>query len=194
MNLRKAPLNTQGIGTEGKSVFQIEKELLRRFGYNRQYMGTVEDGMHLIKYLDQVTTAPYNAPHSRYGSRELLSLYTRHLYCVPRDTKPQLLTNYEHEDRRPRWIARARAMINDAIHSTSGLFTLTQSAVVVITMMHGSTGNIHRSVRTSVVTSSGTWFTSSLCSYVYQVGTPLEIAYRGFRIIGQDATLPCPIL
>lgn len=164
-------------------------------------MGTVEDGMHLIKYLDQVTTAPYNAPHGLYGSRELLSLYTRHLYYVPRDTKPQLLTNYEHEDRRPRWIARARAMINDAIHSTSGLFTLNQStihvwsgAVAVITMMHGSTGNIHRAVRTSVITSDGKWFTSSLCAYLYQVTTPLEIAYKGFRIIGQDATIPCPIL
>lgn len=194
-------MNTQGIGTEGKSVFQIEKELLRRFGYNRNYMGTVEDGFHLIKYLDQVTTAPYNAPHSRYGSRELLRLYTRHLYCVPRDTKPQLLTNYEHEDRRDKWIGRARAMINDAIHSTSGLFTLNQStihvwsgAVAVITMMHGSTGSIHRSVRTSVVTSDGKWFTSSLCSYIYQTGTPLEIDYTGFRIIGQDASRPCPIL
>ena len=194
-------MNTLDIGTEGKSVLQLERELLRRFGVGREYCGTIEDGYSLIRYLDQVTTAPYNASNCVYGCRELLSLYTKHLYVKAPSHQQQLLTNYEHEDKRPRWVSRARHMLMEDVHSTSGLFIMVQStihvwnsAVVVVCMQHGSTGNIHRTVRTSVITSDGKWFTSSLCSYIHQIGTPLEIAYKGFRIIGQDATFPCPIL
>ena len=194
-------MNTHDLVTEGKSVFQIEKELLRRFGYNRKYLGCIEDGYSLVRYLDQVTTAPYNASNCVFGTRELLSLYTKHLYIKAPSTQQQILTNYEHEDKRPKWIGRARSMIMEDVHSTSGLFIMVQStihvwnsAVVVVCMQHGSRGNIHRTVRTSVITSDGKWFTSSLCSYIYQVSAPLEIAYTGFRIIGRDAILPCPIL
>lgn len=200
------PSCTTNLGTEGKSVFQIERDLLKQFGRNREYVGTIEDGYSLIRYLDQVTTAPYNASNCVYGTRELLSLYTRHLYVKAPSARQQLLTNYEHENKRPKWVARARNILIDDVHGVASLSGLpltsimTQStihvwsnAIAVICMLYGE-GNVQRNVRTSVVRSDGSWLTSTLCAYTKQVDDVQYLGYIGFRIVGQDVILPCPIL
>jgi len=125
--------------TEGKRALTLERELLKRFGAGRQYLGTVESGQNVFTP-DRTYLSQPNVNHAVYGTRILLKRHSRHLYVNPRSEKVKC-------SRRPgSWtpdpaINRIRAMFDVNISDSNnrlinGTVHVWHNAIAVINMRH----------------------------------------------------------